>query len=122
MVKLTGKYFKEQRLKQGLNTAELARLMGYKNVSKGMNRIIDLERENIIIPEVLKRIVEALNLDHDHVNNLIKKDRDEDKRKFEEWVNEPVEMYYIMRLMPTIYLSYDLPTNINTEEGRMLKS
>ncbi len=76
MVKLTGKYLKEERLKQGLNTAELARLMGYKNVSKGMNRIIELERENIIIPEVLKRIVDALNLDHDHVHSLIRKDRD----------------------------------------------
>ncbi len=116
MVKLTGKYLKEERLKQGLNTAELARLMGYKNVSKGMNRIIELERENIVIPEVLKRIVDALNLDLDHVHSLIRKDRDEDKRKFEEWANEPVEMYYIIRLMPTIYLSYDLPTNIKTEE------
>ncbi len=44
MVKLTGKYLKEERLKQGLNTAEVARLMGYKYVSKGMNRIIELER------------------------------------------------------------------------------
>ncbi len=116
MVKLTGKYLKEERLKQRLNTAELARLMGYKNVSKGMNRIIDLERENIIIPEVLKRIVDALNLDHDHVHSLIRKDRDEDKRKFEEWVNKPIKMYYIIRLMPTIYLSFEMPTNINTEE------
>ena len=116
MYKLTVKYLKEERLKKNLNTAELARLMGYKNVSKGMNRIVDLERENIIIPEVLKKLVNALNLDHKYINSLIKRDREEDKRRFEEWLSKPIEMYYVMRIIPTIYLSYDLPTNINSEE------
>jgi len=116
MLKLTRRYLKEERLEQNFNTAELARLMGYKNVGKGMNRIIDLERENIIIPEVLEKIVNALNLDREYVNSLIVKDSDEDRRIFEEWLSQPIEMHYVMRLMPTIYLSYDLPTNINTEE------
>jgi len=115
MVKHTVKYLKEERLKQNLNTAELARLIGYKNVSKGMNRIIDLERESIIIPEVLGKIVYALNLDREYVNSLIKKDRDEDKKVFEKWLSEPIEMYYVMRIIPTIYMSYDLPSNINSE-------
>jgi len=115
MVKLTGKYLKEERLKQNLNTAELSRLIGYKNVSKGMNRIVDLERENIIIPEVLFKIVEALNLDHSFVNSLIKKDRDEDKKEFEKWVSEPIKMYYVIRIIPAIYMSYDLPSYINRE-------
>ncbi len=56
MVKLTGKYLKEQRLKKNKNAAQLAGMMGYETMSKGMNRTTDLERENIIIPEVLKRI------------------------------------------------------------------
>ena len=108
MVKHTAKYLKEERLKQNLNTAELARLIGYKNVSKGMNRIVDLERENIIIPEVLVKIVDALNLDREYVNSLVKKDRDEDRRKFEKWVSEPIKMYYVIRIIPAIYMSYDL--------------
>ncbi len=116
MVKHTGKYLKEERLKKNLNTAELAKMMGYKNVSKGMNRIVDLERENIIILEILEKIVNVLNLDREYVNSLIKRDRDEDRRKFEEWLSEPIEMYYVMRIIPAIYLSYDLPTNINSEE------
>jgi len=115
MVKLTGKYLKKERLKQNLNTAELARLIGYKNVSKGMNRIVDLERENIIIPEVLVKIVKALNLDREYVNSLVKKDRDEDRRKFEKWVSEPIKMYYVIRIIPAIYMSYDLPSNIKSE-------
>jgi len=116
MVKLTGKYLKEERLKKNLNTAELARLIGYKNVSKGMNRIVDLERENIIIPEVLAKIVKALNLDHSYVNSLVEKDKDEDKKEFEKWLSEPIKMYYVMRIIPTIYLSYDLPSYIYSED------
>ena len=116
MVKLTGKYLKEERLKKNLNTAELARLIGYKIVSKGMNRITDLERENIIIPEVLMKIVNALNLDREYVNSLIEKDRAEDKMEFEKWLSEPIEMYYVMRIIPAIYMSYDLPSYIYSED------
>ncbi len=116
MVKHTGKYLKEERLKKNLNTAELSRLIGYKNVSKGMNRIVDLERENIIIPEVLVKIVEALNLDHSYVNSLIEKDRAEDKRAFEKWLSEPIKMYYVIRIIPAIYMSYALPSYINSED------
>ncbi len=115
MFKLTVKYLKEERLKQRLNTSELARLMGYRNVSKGMNRITNLERENIIIPEVLEKIVNVLNLDHEYVDSLIKRDEEKDRRIFEEWLSEPIEMYYVMRIIPTIYLSYNLPSNINSE-------
>jgi hypothetical protein len=39
------KYIKQERVKQGLNYAELSRLMGYKNLNRGMRRIID-ELEN----------------------------------------------------------------------------
>ena len=106
---------KEERLKKNLNTAELARLIGYKNVSKGMNRIVDLERENIIIPEVLVKIVKALNLDHSYVNSLVEKNREKDKKDFEQGLSEPIEMYYVMRIIPAIYVSYELPTNINSE-------
>ena len=47
---------------------------------------------------------------------MIEKDNEQQRRKFEEWVNEPIDMYYTIRMMPTIYLTYDLPTNIKTED------
>ena len=62
------------------------------------------------------KIVKALNLDHSYVNSLVEKDRDEDRKEFEKWLSEPIEMYYVMRIIPTIYMSYDLPSNINSEE------
>ncbi len=37
-------YIKQERIKQGLNYAELSRKIGYTNINRGMRRIIDLER------------------------------------------------------------------------------
>jgi len=38
-----------------------------------------MKRPGIIIPEVLVKIVEALNLDQSYDNSLVEKDRDEEK-------------------------------------------
>ncbi len=39
------RHIKQERIKKGLNTAQLSETMGYTNINKGMRRIIDLERE-----------------------------------------------------------------------------
>ena len=57
------KYIKQERTKQGLNYAELSRLMGYKNINRGLRRIIDLEREGIVHTDVVENIIEALELE-----------------------------------------------------------
>ena len=110
------RFIKEERVKQGLNYAEVSRRMGYKNISRGMRRAIDLEREDVVHPEVLERIVVALNLDRDHINALIKKDREVQEEEFEKWLSEPIQPYYILRIIPTIYQSCDLPGHFSTEE------
>jgi len=112
--KLAG-YIKKERLKQGLNYAEVSQMMGYKNLNKGMRRIIDLVREGVVDPEVLDRIIDALDLDQDYIDALVLKDREEYEEKFEKWLSEPIEPYYTLRMMPCIYLSYDLPGNLSTE-------
>jgi len=43
-----GAYFREQRLQQGLTLGELARRVGYRNVTKGSNKIIHFEREGVV--------------------------------------------------------------------------
>ena len=109
------KYTKQERIKQGLNYAELSRLMGYKNLNRGTRRIIDLEREGKVYSEILRKIIYALQLDEDIVNGLIRKDREAYEAEFERWLNEPVKMTYTIRAMPAIYLSYELPSEITNE-------
>ncbi len=111
-----GSFIKKQRAEKNINAAELAKEMGYKNVSKGMRRLIDIERGEPFHPDVLNRIVSALELDQDHIDALVLKDRQEYEAEFEKWVSEPIEPYYTLRMMPTIYLSYDMPGDFPTEE------
>ncbi len=60
-------------------------------------------------------IVSALELDQDYINALVLKDRQEYEEEFEKWVSQPIEPYYTLRMMPTIYMSYDMPGNFPTE-------
>ncbi len=113
--KLAG-YIKQERIKQGLNYAEVSRKMGYTNFNKGMRRIIDLEREGIVHPEVLEKIIDVLDLDQEYIDILILKDRQEYEEEFEKWLSEPIKPYYTLRVMPSIYLSYNLPGNFSTEK------
>ncbi len=110
------RFVKGERLKQGLNYAELAGKMNYTNVNRGMRRVIDLEREGIVHSEVLEKISDALNLDRDYINALINKDRQEQEEEFEKYLSEPIQPYFILRIIPAIYQSYDLPGNFSTEE------
>ena len=111
-----GNYLKEKRLKQKLNTAQLAGKIGYKNINKGMRRIIDLEREGRVNSEILRKIIYTLKLDEDIINKLIRKDREAYEADLERWLNDPINMYYTIRVMPAVYLSYDLPSNITSED------
>jgi len=115
-----GSYIKGERLKQKLNTAQLAIKIGYKNVNKGMRRISALESEGVFNPGLLKKIVDVLNLDADFIDSLIRKDREACEEEYERWLNEPVKMTYTIRAMPAIYLTYDLPAEITSENGAVV--
>jgi len=41
----------------------------------------------------LEKIIEALKLDRDKTDQLIEKDKEQQKREFEEWVNSPIKWY-----------------------------
>jgi transcriptional regulator with XRE-family HTH domain len=117
MLKSLGRYVKKRRIELGLNTAELALKIGYTNPAKGMNRIIKLERDGIVHPDLLKKLIDVFKLDEDIVNKLISKDREAYEAEYERWLNEPVKMTYTIRVMPAVYLSYDIPSEVTSEEG-----
>ena len=58
-----GNYFHEQRKGQGLSLGQLAVLVGYRNVSKGANRIARFEREGIVTDDLLAALADALGID-----------------------------------------------------------
>jgi hypothetical protein len=43
-----GNFFHERRVRQGLTLGQIARMVGFRNVSKGANRIARFEREGTV--------------------------------------------------------------------------
>jgi transcriptional regulator with XRE-family HTH domain len=111
-----GGYFKERRGKRGLGLGQLARLLGYRNVSKGSNRIARFERGGAVTEDLLLRLAEALGIDLATVEGLLEEDRQERLREWEAWVNEPVPMRLIVRYMPAVYGRVALPEGVTTPE------
>ncbi len=90
--------------------------MGYKNVNRGMRRIIELEREGIVHPEVLKKMIHALNLDQEMIDKLIRQDKEQQEREFQKWVNTPIKMHLTIRWMASVYGHCNIPAEIQSEE------
>jgi transcriptional regulator with XRE-family HTH domain len=116
MANSLGDYFRERRQQRGLSLGQLARLLGYRNVSKGSNRIARLEREGAVTPDLLLRLAGVLGIDLGTIEDLTERDRQERLREWEEWVNEPVPMRLIVRYMPAVYGRVALPEGATTPE------
>jgi len=109
-----GNYFLNQRVQMSLTLGELARRVGYRNVSKGANRIARFEREGMVTEDLLAILAEALGIDMQTVEALIDQDRQELLRAWEEWVSEPVPMQLIVRYLAAVYGTVPLPQEITT--------
>ncbi len=103
---------REKREAAGLRSAELAERIGYKNRSKGSTRIFRFEREGVASEELVAKLIEGLEIDTDEVLGAQRKDR----AGWEAWVDEPVPMVLIVRLMPAVYQERSLPESVTTEE------
>jgi hypothetical protein len=83
-------YFQAQRLARGLRLGQLARLLGYRNVTKRAHRIVRFEREGVINEPLLGHLAGVLRVDVHTVAQLIEQDRQEYLWAWEAWVNELV--------------------------------
>ena len=57
-----GNFFRGRRIEKGLAFGQLARLLGYKNVSGGCNRIQAFERGGKVRPDLLGKLAEVLEV------------------------------------------------------------
>lgn len=109
-----GNYFHDRRKSQGLSLGQLAKLVGYRNISKGANRIARFERAGIITDDLLAALADALDIDYPTVERLIEQDRQEHLRAWETWVNQPVPMQIVVRYMAAVYGNVRKPGDITT--------
>jgi transcriptional regulator with XRE-family HTH domain len=102
-------YFRGRRQRRGLSLGQLARLLGYRNVSKGSNRIARFERAGAVPADLLLHLADALGIDPPTVEDLLERDRQGRLRGWEAWVSEPVPIRLIVRYMPAVYGQVALP-------------
>jgi hypothetical protein len=107
-------HLRSQRLAPGISLGELARRIGYSNVAKGARRIETFENRGIAKPKDLPlRIAEALGVNDDELRQIAWLDY----LAWHRWLNEPVPMKLVVRMMPAIYCRECLPEEITPEQA-----
>jgi hypothetical protein len=99
-----------------LTLGQLARMVGYRNLSKGANRIQRFEKDGMIGGELLGKLMVALEIEATTVKELAEKDRQGYLKGWEAWVSEPVPIQVVMRFMPAVYCHVSLPRGITTAD------
>jgi hypothetical protein len=102
----------KHRAAMGLNLGQLAELSGYRNRSKWAIKICNFEREGVGDDEMLSKVIQTLEIDHQEVQEAIQKDY----AIWEKWADEPVPMQMLLRITGVIILFHDMPPEITSRE------
>jgi transcriptional regulator with XRE-family HTH domain len=108
-----GHHFQAERERRGWRLGDLARILGYRNINKGSNRVKRFEQEGKIKEDLLLKLMGALGIEPSVVDELLVKERAE----WEKWADEPVPMQLVIRIMPAIYSRHPIPEDITTPES-----
>ena len=107
-----GKYVRRQRERQGLNRGQLARSLGYRNISKGVRRILDLETQGSCAARLWARVQDVLGLDQSDIEHAAS----QDWADYQAWLDQPVPMELVLKLIPAVYLNVRLPAEARSDE------
>jgi transcriptional regulator with XRE-family HTH domain len=111
-----GEWFWGIRRERGWSLAEVARRLGYANVSKGCNKVLRLEREGVVDDDFLRRLAAVLGISDGVVRYLIRADRLAYQRAWEEWAGQPVPVRVVVRAVPGFMVELSPPADAATPE------
>src|SRR5437763_1186388 len=117
-----GAYLTAQRRARKLSSQQLAAALGYRNLAKGANRILALERGDRTDDGLLARVAAALRLDPTHVDALAQTDRRASGEEWERWSAEPVAPELRVRLIAAIWCRVPLPDGLSRADAEMFTS
>ncbi len=100
-----GDLFRARRAGRGLTIGQLARLVGYTNVTRGCNRIRGFEAGGKVAPDLLSKLAEALGVTPAEIQRAL----GEDYRDWLAWAEEPVRPHLVVRSMACVYQRVELP-------------
>jgi len=101
------------RFKKRITLTAIARGVGY-SATKGTRKYLEWERgEEYPEEEKLHQLVRVMALDPKEVKKAVEQDR----RDYEKWLDEPIPMTLVVRLMPAVYADVKVPENLSPEEA-----
>jgi hypothetical protein len=103
------RHFQKRRIEMHLSLAQLARLVGYTNISKGYRKIDDFERTGRCHPELFAKLSAALGIDERTKNQLAYED-------YREWLAAPANPPTPYMLRSPIRGCIGLPKGLTTVE------
>lgn len=105
--------FENRRKELDLSVREVAKKAGYtqKNLSKGMRKYSRLEESDCYFPRrsIRDKFAPVLGLTDEDIQGALHADIEE--------LDEPVDPYIIVRWMPAVYGSVELPEQCSREEA-----
>jgi len=98
-----------------LSFGDVARLLGYVNVTKGSNKVIKFERDGNIKPDLFHKLATVLEISDDDIRRSI----EADKAEWERWADEPIEPHLVGRIMPAVYSTKQIPPELQGSREAM---
>jgi len=109
------RYFRSRREANRLTFGDLARRCGYKNISKGANRIQRFEERGEIEPDLLAKLTDILGITLSEVQQC----EAEDRADWERWGEELIEPHLVVRLIPGFYCRTSIPLALQSDRHGM---
>jgi transcriptional regulator with XRE-family HTH domain len=111
-----GDYIRHRREELGLRRSEVARLLGYENVSKGSARLHSVEEGRWISRDFLLRLMGILNIEPQVIEDLVSRDQEDYVEQWNRWADQPVPMHAAVRYVPGFFAGIDMPATVTTPE------
>ena len=119
-----GELIHDARVSRSMTFGDLARAVGAvtpKHISRVAQRLVLFEREGVRDRRLLQKVVAALDLDVDLVNELLHRQRQEDLAEWNRWADEPVPMELHVRPFGGFWYRHPLPHDVEHDEAGALE-
>ncbi|HEX7152257.1 MAG TPA: hypothetical protein VF618_12285 [Thermoanaerobaculia bacterium] len=119
-----GELIAAERIRRGWRFGDLARACGAttaRQTSRIAQRLVLFERESVRDRALLQRVVVALDLDPVVVNELLRRQHDEELAEWNAWADEPVPMKVHIRPFAGFWYGQSLPDEIEGDELRAIE-
>lgn len=114
---LLGQHFRRRREERKLRLSKVAGLAGYRNITKGVNRILEFERHGEVHDGLLKKLASLLEIDDESIRRLAEEDRRLFLHDWNQWADQEIGPYLVVRLIAAVYRHEELPLNIESADA-----